>query len=178
MKKFFNIYESLKFDRIFSILFFEIRIEPIFEEKWCWFKMIFISIINFFRFKSSLHHHWLIFKWIFWDLYMSNSNFYESYDIHPYPWFFGTITERVFCKKIQNHCWWRHSWDSGKLHVQIDCQLGFDVMLISNGICQYEGKDAVLNKNICHFSGPSPSVFCGKKSKARKHIQVLLDLYS
>ena len=24
--------------------------------------------------------------------------------------FFGTITERDFWKKIQNHRWWRHSW--------------------------------------------------------------------
>ena len=30
---------------------------------------------------------------------------------NPYPWIFGTITERVFWKKIQNHRWWRHSWD-------------------------------------------------------------------
>ena len=31
--------------------------------------------------------------------------------LNPYPWIFGTITERVFWKKIQNHRWWRHSWD-------------------------------------------------------------------
>ena len=30
---------------------------------------------------------------------------------NPYPWIFGTVTERVFWKKIQIHHWWRHSWD-------------------------------------------------------------------
>ena len=34
---------------------------------------------------------------------------------------------------------------------------------ISNGICQYPRKYAVLNKNICHFLGPWPSVIFGKK---------------
>ena len=38
-----------------------------------------------------------------------------------------------------------------KLYVQIDCHLGFLMMPISNDICQYEGKYAVLNKNLCHF---------------------------
>ena len=33
--------------------------------------------------------------------------------LNPYPWIFGTITERVFWKKIQNHRWWRHIWDLG-----------------------------------------------------------------
>ena len=33
--------------------------------------------------------------------------------LNPYPRFFGTITERVFWKKIQNHRWWHHSWDLG-----------------------------------------------------------------
>ena len=31
--------------------------------------------------------------------------------LNPYPWIFGTITERVFWKKIQNTRWWHHSWD-------------------------------------------------------------------
>ena len=44
-----------------------------------------------------------------------------------------------------------------KLYVQIKCQLGYLMMLISNGICQYEGRYAALNENICHFLGPSPS---------------------
>ena len=38
-----------------------------------------------------------------------------------------------------------------KLYTQIECQLGYLMMLISNGICQYEGIFAALNKNICHF---------------------------
>ena len=50
-----------------------------------------------------------------------------------------------------------------KLYVQIECQLGFNMMLMKNGICQYEGRYAELNKNICHFLGPWPSVFSGKK---------------
>ena len=41
-----------------------------------------------------------------------------------------------------------------KLYVQIACQLGYIMMLISIGICRYEGKYAVLNRNICHFLGP------------------------
>ena len=44
------------------------------------------------------------------------------------------------------------------------------MMLISNGICSYEGKYAALKKSICHFLGPSPSVISGKISKAQKHI--------
>ena len=39
------------------------------------------------------------------------------------------------------------------------------MMLISNGICQYEGRYAALNKNICHFLGLSPSVFSEKNPK-------------
>ena len=50
-----------------------------------------------------------------------------------------------------------------KLHVQIECQLGFLIILIWNDICQYEGKYAALNKNLCHFLGPSPSVISRKK---------------
>ena len=38
---------------------------------------------------------------------------------------------------------------------------------ISNGICQYERKYAVLNKNICHFLGPWPSVYLEKNPKHR-----------
>ena len=40
-----------------------------------------------------------------------------------------------------------------KLYVQIQCQLGVLMMLIRNSICQYVRKNAVLNKNICHFLG-------------------------
>ena len=52
-----------------------------------------------------------------------------------------------------------------KLYVQIECQLGYLMMLISNGI--YEGKYAVPNKNICHFLGLSQTRFPKKKSKAQ-----------
>ena len=45
------------------------------------------------------------------------------------------------------------------------------IVQISNGICQYERKYAVLNKNLCHFLGPWPSMISGKKSKAQKRIQ-------
>ena len=57
--------------------------------------------------------------------------------------------------------------------MQIECQLGYLVMPISNGICQYVWKDAVLNKNICHFLGPLPSALSEKKSKAQEHIQMM-----
>ena len=39
------------------------------------------------------------------------------------------------------------------------------MMLIRNGICEYVRKYAVLNKNICHFLGPSPSVLSVKNLK-------------
>ena len=51
----------------------------------------------------------------------------------------------------------------GTLGVKIICAnrvsagLSYDVIL--NGIYQYVRKYAVLNKNICHFLGPSPSAF-------------------
>ena len=47
--------------------------------------------------------------------------------------------------------------------MQIGCRLGYLIVLISNGICQYERRYTVLNKNICHFLGPSPSAISGKK---------------
>ena len=65
-----------------------------------------------------------------------------------------------------------------KLYMQIECRSGYTMVQISNGICQYERKYAVLNKNICHFLGPWPSVFSGKKSKAQKHIQIFSMLRS
>ena len=36
------------------------------------------------------------------------------------------------------------------------------MILIFNGICQYEGKYAVLNKNVLNKNGLSPSVISGK----------------
>ena len=55
--------------------------------------------------------------------------------------------------------------------MMVPCQLG-----------QYERTNAVLNKNICHFLGPSPSAISGKKSKAQKYIQMqrrcTLDVFS
>ena len=44
-------------------------------------------------------------------------------------------------------------------------------LVISNGMCQYEGKYVVLNKNICHFWDYHRACFA-EKSKARKHIQI------
>ena len=85
--------------------------------------------------------------------------------LNPYPVFFGTITESDLWKKnpksslVTSQLGLRQ-W---KLYVQIQCQLGYLMILISNGICQYEGKYAALKKNICHFLGPSPSVISGKK---------------
>ena len=38
-----------------------------------------------------------------------------------------------------------------KLDVQIECQLGYLIMLILNGICQYETKYAVLKKIYAIF---------------------------
>ena len=92
-------------------------------------------------------------------------------ECNPYPRFFRTITERDFWKKKSKMV--TSQWTKWKLYVQIECQLGYTMVQISNGICgiimichmicQYERKYAMLNKNICHFSGPWPSVFPGKK---------------
>ena len=54
----------------------------------------------------------------------------------------------------------------------MECQLGYIMMLISNGICQYERKYATLNKNICHFWDRNRACFPEYNSKARKHIQI------
>ena len=47
--------------------------------------------------------------------YRNRLSWYDSLvgDFNPYPVFFGTITESDLWKKIQNHLWWRHSWDLG-----------------------------------------------------------------
>ena len=52
-----------------------------------------------------------------------------------------------------------------KLYVQVECQLCYFMKPILNGICEYEKKYAILNKNICHFLGPSPSAFWEKNPK-------------
>ena len=78
---------------------------------------------------------------------------------------------RMFsCLTLSVNFWDRHR---AKLYLQIDCQSGYLMMLILNGICQYDRKYAVLNKNICHFLEPSPSAFSGKNSKAQEHIQMM-----
>ena len=43
--------------------------------------------------------------------------------------------------------------------MQIRCQLGYLMILISNGICQYEGKYVALNKNICHILGRNATLW-------------------
>ena len=92
-------------------------------------------------------------------------------------------TERNIWKIMQKHSLWVTSCDDTvgtkkiKLYMQIECQLDFLRMLISNGICQYERKYATLITNICHFLGLSPSAFSGK-SKAQKHMQINLMLRS
>ena len=55
----------------------------------------------------------------------------------------------------------------------MECQLSYTMVQISNGICQFVRTFAVLNKNICHFLGPSPSALSGKKFKAQDHIQMM-----
>ena len=62
-----------------------------------------------------------------------------------------------------------------KLYMQIECRSGYTMVQISNGICQYERKYAVLNKNICHFLGPWPSVFSGKKIQSTETYTNLLN---
>ena len=37
--------------------------------------------------------------------------------------------------------------------MQIECQLGFIMMLISNGICQYEGRNAAAEQKYMPFFG-------------------------
>ena len=50
-------------------------------------------------------------------------------------------------------------------HHQKECQLGYIMMLIWNDICQYEGRYATLNKNICHFWDRRRTRFSGKNPK-------------
>ena len=56
-----------QFNRIFTKLLFEIRVESIFEKKWF---RLFISVFYIFWFQSSFHHRWLEFERIFGHLYM------------------------------------------------------------------------------------------------------------
>ena len=58
---------------------------------------------------------------------------------------------------------------SGKKNPEY--QLGHLMMPISNGICQYVWKDAVVNKNISHFWDHHRARFLEKNSKAQEHIQ-------
>ena len=44
---------------------------------------------------------------------------------------------------------------------------------ISNSICQFERKYAVLKKNICHFWDHGRACFPEKISKAQKHIHMM-----
>ena len=56
--------------------------------------------------------------------------------LNPYPWIFETITERVFWKKKPelSLVTSQLELEKWKLYVQIECQLGYIMMLISNGI--------------------------------------------
>ena len=45
------------------------------------------------------------------------------------------------------------------LYVQIECQLGYLMMLIFNGICQYSRKYAVLSKKYAIFRTVTERVF-------------------
>ena len=64
--------------------------------------------------------------------------------MNPYPVFFGTITESDLWKKnpesslVTSQLGLRKL----KLYVQIQCQLSYLMILISNGICQYEWRYA------------------------------------
>ena len=84
--------------------------------------------------------------------------------LNPYLGFLGPSPSAFSGEKIQNHPWWRHSWD---LEMKIICadrvpvELSYDAnfkwhMPILLERCRAE-------QNICHFSGPSPSALCGKK---------------
>ena len=53
-------------------------------------------------------------------------------------------------------------------YVQIECQLGDTMVQISNGICQYQRKYAVLKKIYAVFCGPWPSVISGKNIQSTK----------
>ena len=62
--------------------------------------------------------------------------------------------------------------------MQIECQLGYLVMLISDGICHYDGKSANLNKNILYiiytnFWDRDRARFPEKNYKAQEHIQMI-----
>ena len=59
-----------------------------------------------------------------------------------------------------------------KFYMRIEFQMGYIIVQIQNGICQYQEKYATLNNNMWQFSIPSPSTISGKKFKALKHIQI------
>ena len=98
--------------------------------------------------------------------------FFGKFCLNPYPWVFWDRHRALFLEKISKiitgdvtvGTWDHHrEWfmekkskiitgdvtvGTWKLYVQIECQLGYIMMLISNGICQYERKYAALNENI------------------------------
>ena len=55
----------------------------------------------------------------------------------------------------------------------MECQLGYLVMLVSDGICNYDKKYANMNKNIYQFLRPWTSAISGKKSKAQNYMQMI-----
>ena len=74
---------------------------------------------------------------------------------NPHPRIFGAVTKWKFWEKSKNVTGdVTVGTKKVKLEAQIECQLGFVMVLISNGICQYEGKYATMNKNLCQFLGP------------------------
>ena len=117
----------------------------------------------------------------------------KSWNLNPYPWILG----KKF--KTQNHH--RASFAKKKSEAQhwedFYMFLCFEIFFqkwrsatvpknginfcsarhISHhiGICQYDGKYAVLNKNLCHFLGPWPSVISGKKFQSTETYRNLLN---
>ena len=79
----------------------------------------FYSCYNYCNDNSLLYHVGILswkendFRRSYWyGVQTKKGNNWKTPDVfNPYPWIFGTITECVFWKKIQNHRWWRHSWD-------------------------------------------------------------------
>ena len=84
------------------------------------------------------------------DLNKDISQLFQLF-IKPCPGFFSDHHWGSFLDKNPKSSLVTSQLRLTKLYVQIEWQLGYTMVHISNGICQYEMKFAVLNRNVCHF---------------------------
>ena len=107
---------------------------------------------------------------------------------NPYPWIFGTNTERVFWKKNHNHRRWRHSWDLEDqnymyryyLPDRVSVGLSYDAnfkwhMPIWGEVCRAEQNNTIMltikQYQYANFGSVTERDF-RKNSIAQKHIQI------